>query len=197
MDPRVRPTVFTYNTVMSQLARRGRVAEALELREEMQQRGLQPDTVTLNILLGGMLAADPPQTAEAEALFQSMLTQGPPPDQYTFSILLKAFSRAAQREEEADGAEPERLLEMIVGARARDLDLDTTAVNTFIQALFMGGATRKALELFEAFRAGEGKGAPGLFGLSGRTFYWAWRLNVFDMSLTLKTVMSCAWTGRD
>ena len=164
----MRPTVWTYNTVMSQLARRGMLEAALDLRDDMLKARLQPDVVTSNIILDGLLSAEPPGVQKAESIFMEMLERGPQPDQYTFSILLKAYKPdlAPRASEAAAGASAssaletgslrglERLLEVMCEPD-RDVSLDTAAVNTLLQAFLRAGTVRKALDLFEAFKTGQ------------------------------------------
>ncbi len=91
-DPTVRPTAWAVNAALGPLVKRGQLAAALELREEMAALGIAPDATTCNALLDGYLSrVDPPRVREAEALFMEMLETGPSPDAYTFATLLAAY----------------------------------------------------------------------------------------------------------
>ena len=98
IDPSVRPTVWTYNALLTALAKNGQVQAMLSLKDDMvaaaaaEKDGVRPDIVTCNIVLDALLfKTDPPCMREAETLFLEMLEEGPYPDQYTFSTLLRAY----------------------------------------------------------------------------------------------------------
>ena len=103
MDQRVKPTVYTFNTVMGQLVKRGETEKALQVRDEMLQYDIEPDIITCNTVLDGLFKAEPPRIHEAEAFFLEMLDKGPKPDQYTFSILLRAYQPPTQQQQQRTG----------------------------------------------------------------------------------------------
>lgn len=157
-DASLRPNVWTYNTVLAGLIRGERMDSALAVwadlkaRQESATDSVRADVVTINTLLDGLLRQDPPRLREAEGLFVEMMEGGTMPDQYTFSILLHAYAPSDSAQEASLMTGPHRLLDLMM--RNRDLNLDTTAVNTLLLALSRGRDFKRAIALFDDFKAG-------------------------------------------
>ncbi|PWN34317.1 uncharacterized protein FA14DRAFT_161752 [Meira miltonrushii] len=66
----VEPNVFLYNTVISKLCRARKMERALQLFEEMRQRGLNPSSVTYGALINGSTRIG--DEAKAEELYAVM-----------------------------------------------------------------------------------------------------------------------------
>lgn len=158
-DASLRPNVWTYNTVLAGLIRGERMDSALAVWADLRARqesgptdSVRADVVTINTLLDGLLRQDPPRLREAEGLFVEMMEGGTMPDQYTFSILLHAYAPSDSAQEASLMTGPHRLLDLMM--RNRDLNLDTTAVNTLLLALSRGRDYKRAIALFDDFKAG-------------------------------------------
>ena len=82
--------VITYNARIMECARCGKVETALELLEEMQQRGLAPDVITYIALISACI--DGHKVKNTFALFAEMQQRG------VRSDLIKVLAKKATRE---------------------------------------------------------------------------------------------------
>jgi pentatricopeptide repeat protein len=115
-----------YNSLLLGLGRAGHFSRALQLMQEMRQRGTPPVVSSYNILLNAAGLQNPAQVAE---VISTMRKAGLSPDASTFTTLLKGHIqegvqlervRGLFREAESSGVRPDRImLNAFVNAFAR------------------------------------------------------------------------------
>ena len=85
------PTVVTYGAIMMTLVKAGRLGEAGEILNEMQEAGCRPNLVVFNTLISGWGRKRHGQT-EVEELVAGMKRLCLMPDEVTYTALLSAYS---------------------------------------------------------------------------------------------------------
>jgi pentatricopeptide repeat protein len=140
-----RPTVSTYNLVLSCMAYRGLAEECDSILQRMAERGIRPDAVSYNTVMHAWANSQHPDAVtQVESLMGSMKV---PPDAMTYSTWLKSIA-ASSLSDRMDRAERVVALMKQQGfvPNARDLK----------QLEFAGGGNRKFLDERQRQRSQEG-----------------------------------------
>ncbi|RZR84676.1 hypothetical protein BHM03_00011546 [Ensete ventricosum] len=88
------PSVFSYNSLLAALLRRGRTRAASALFDEMLATAVRPDVCTFNTLIRGFCLNS--MVDEAFRLFNEMPRHGCAPDVVTYNTLLDGLCRAGK-----------------------------------------------------------------------------------------------------
>lgn len=83
----LKPTLFTYNTLLHRYALEGRMASALKVVQSMKAAGYDADETTYNTLL--KVCVKTCNTTEADKILTEMASRGIPPSPRTKSLLLR------------------------------------------------------------------------------------------------------------
>jgi pentatricopeptide repeat protein len=86
-DANVRPNIYSYNIILSMLARKGDLTEAQHLIDTMPTHGVLPDIRSYNTLL--TIYATNKNTKGAWQLYEKMCKQSITPDRQTFASLME------------------------------------------------------------------------------------------------------------
>lgn len=88
------PNVHTYNKLIDNLGKAGRVHEAWEAFERMGQQDCAPDAVTYNTVIG--ILGNVGKVDTAHHLFKQMKEKGLEPTKYTYNIMIGILVKAGQ-----------------------------------------------------------------------------------------------------
>jgi len=98
--------VVSYNTLIKAYLQEQSFDKARALMEEMRREGLQPNRVTFNELVNGLVTrGSPVQRQEIWAIVKEMKAAGVKPNQVTCSILLKSLNARSGQQEILDTME--------------------------------------------------------------------------------------------
>ncbi|XP_002963945.2 pentatricopeptide repeat-containing protein At1g09900 [Selaginella moellendorffii] len=89
------PELVHFNSFMSALCQRKLISEAFQVYEQLQKKGLVPDTYTYTILIGGL--CDVGRTDQALSLKDTMIQNNCKPDSVTYGILRAGLLKAGRR----------------------------------------------------------------------------------------------------
>jgi len=118
--------VVSYNTLIKAHLQKLNFAKARSLMEEMRSEGLQPNRVTFNELVNGLVTrGSPAQRAEIWGIIKEMKAAGVKPNQVTCSILLKSLNAHSN---EAD------ILETMDLISAMDEPMDEVLLSSVVEA---------------------------------------------------------------
>ncbi len=90
----VRPTVRSFNSVLTACARAGELGVALRLLDGMAPAGVSPDVFSYTAVLTGCAAATPPDVRTAEALLERMGAEGVKPSVVSYGAVAQAHANA-------------------------------------------------------------------------------------------------------
>lgn len=90
------PNVHTYNKLIDNLGKAGRVHEACEAFERMSQQGCAPDVVTYNTVIS--ILGNVGKVDTTHHLFKQMKEKGLEPTKYTYNIMIGLLVKAGQAE---------------------------------------------------------------------------------------------------
>ena len=133
----LRPTVVTFNIMISACGKSGRWKEALEVLELMKEYSVEPNTITYNSLITA--CANGGQWEEAVRAFEAMRAAGVPADTITYSGLITACAKGGQWE----GA-----VRVFEAMRAAGVPADTITYSTLIEATANSGKMDVALQFY-------------------------------------------------
>ncbi|KAH6687370.1 hypothetical protein F5X68DRAFT_207304 [Plectosphaerella plurivora] len=102
-DKKIQPDVYTYNTMLAYMIKRGQAAEADRLLASMKDRGVKPDGATFTIILDTAMIEINSQTPEEQRetiarVFEDMEACGLTPNLETYAKMLHVVTR---RDEDA------------------------------------------------------------------------------------------------
>eukprot|EP01054_Gregarina_sp_Poly1_P008128 Gregarina_sp_Poly_1__8127@NODE_469_length_8155_cov_116_696093_g381_i0_p1_GENE_NODE_469_length_8155_cov_116_696093_g381_i0NODE_469_length_8155_cov_116_696093_g381_i0_p1_ORF_typecomplete_len1774_score267_84PPR_long/PF17177_4/1_7e03PPR_long/PF17177_4/6_1e03PPR_long/PF17177_4/7_6e18PPR_long/PF17177_4/8_3e17PPR_long/PF17177_4/8_6e13PPR_long/PF17177_4/2_7e37PPR_long/PF17177_4/8_9e18PPR_3/PF13812_6/1_1e03PPR_3/PF13812_6/8_5e03PPR_3/PF13812_6/0_0002PPR_3/PF13812_6/0_02PPR_3/PF13812_6/2e09PPR_3/PF13812_6 len=151
-NPMHQPDVVTYSTIIKGLCDCGAMKTAMQMFEELPQKGLKPDIVTYNTLLEGFAKSE--DLAQVENLFNQLIANNVKPTCYTLTILIKFYGRRHKLDKALHLVET---LPKLYGIR-----MDAFVFTATIAACTWNGRVDKAIVFLQAMRQS--------FGASARTY---------------------------
>ncbi|KAJ3672455.1 hypothetical protein LUZ60_007176 [Juncus effusus] len=91
-----RPSLFTYNTLMTSLCENGELHEAARLWDNMIERNCKPNVVTYNVFINGFCKVG--KAKEALCLFEEMVEKGFKVSKVTFRVLVNGLFELGNEE---------------------------------------------------------------------------------------------------
>jgi len=137
----VEPDVAVFNAAISVCGKAGQLGKAIELFEEMKDRGIGPDTITFTTLISAHGNAGRP--GDALKWFEKMPLEGLSPDAIAFRALISAYCHAGQ---------PDEALKWLKEMLGRELAPTTKLFTALISAYGNAGQPREARELLKEMR---------------------------------------------
>ncbi|PKI57011.1 pentatricopeptide repeat-containing protein At1g51965, mitochondrial [Punica granatum] len=89
----------TYVSMLESLCNAGKTIEAIDLLENIHEKGIKPDTFMYNMVfsaLGKSRREISLSRSHMHDLYERMKKNGPPPDTYTYNVLISGFGRAGK-----------------------------------------------------------------------------------------------------
>ena len=126
-----------YTKQIHEQGRRGQWEKALNSLRDMQQRGLEPNEITYNALIGACKYGR--NVEKAMELFAEMQQRGLEPNVITYTALISACDK---------GHKAEKAMEVFVEMQQRGLEPNVITYNALISACEKDHQAEKAMELF-------------------------------------------------
>eukprot|EP01027_Heterolobosea_sp_BB2_P010020 GEZU01014755.1.p1 GENE.GEZU01014755.1~~GEZU01014755.1.p1 ORF type:complete len:528 (+),score=209.72 GEZU01014755.1:179-1585(+) len=138
-DPSAKPTVVTYNSLISALCKADHLHLALRLADDMLKNGIKFDVATFNTLIDAYCRRG--MIDSAIKLFEKMLKVGITPDLVTFNALINGLCKAG------DVDKAIAFLHQI--KKNPEMKLDGFTYNPILKEYIARGRADKAIALFE------------------------------------------------
>jgi pentatricopeptide repeat protein len=85
-----KPSLLTYNSLISGLCENGKLQEAGQVWDDMVERRYEPNAVTYEALIKGFCKTGKP--SEGAAVFTEMVTKGCTPSKFIYQVLVDSLS---------------------------------------------------------------------------------------------------------
>jgi len=133
--------IFHWNQMIHFLGKKRHIQRSIELYEEMQSRGIQPDVTTFTTLIS--IFGKNGDMQRSIKSFEEMQSRGIQPDVTTFNTLIDIFGKSG---------DIQRSIELYEEMQSRGIQPDVTTFTTLIEAFGRGNKIEQSLKLFEEVR---------------------------------------------
>ncbi|KAK4763160.1 hypothetical protein SAY86_008928 [Trapa natans] len=131
------PDIYTYNVLISSFGRAGKVQEAVQVFEELEQSECRPDIISYNSIINCL--GKNGDLDEAHIKFKEMKEKGLSPDVVTYSTLIECFGKTDRIDMAC------RLFDEMSGEGCRP---NIVTYNILLDCLEMCGRTAQAVDLY-------------------------------------------------
>lgn len=142
LSSNVQVGVYSFNAMIGAYARTGNFKKAWRLYEDMMDRGIQADEITLSTLLNGAGKADLP-VEKAEMIFLRIKENGILPSVQTYNTLISVLKR---------GGHAARCNELHAEMQTMEVVPDLYTFNTLLMMHVQGGKLTEAMEVYQRIR---------------------------------------------